>query len=139
MADMLQVALITPKAQKADVFAHALVAPTAEGQVTVLPGHTAYLTTLEPGSIIIRGEGPEQVFFTAGGLLEVQEDRTLLLLQSAERVEEIDVTRAEQEVVAAQTRLGQLSGPEHHDYLKQTRRVRRAEARLTTVRRYLGN
>ncbi len=138
MAATLQVALITPKAQKADVFADALIAPTAEGQVTVLPGHAAYLTTLEPGGVVIRGEGPEVVFFTAGGLLEVQDDRALLLLQSAERVEEIDLTRAEQEVVAAQTRLSQLTGPEHSDYLKQSRRLRRAQARLDVVRTYVA-
>lgn len=139
MASFLQVALITPKAQKADVEAEALTAMTAEGQVTVLPGHAAYLTTLEPGGVIIRGEGPEQVFFTAGGLLEVRDDRALLLLQSAERLEEIDLTRAEQEVVAAQTRLGQLSGPDHADYAKQRRRVWRAQARLALVRGYTGS
>lgn len=138
MSEALQVSVITPKAQKAQVYANALIAPTVEGQVTVLPGHAAYLTTLEPGGVVIRSDGPEQVFFTAGGLLEVQENRALLLLQSAERIEDIDVTRAEQEQVAAATRLGQLSGPEHVDYLKQQRRLHRAQARLDTVREHIS-
>jgi F-type H+-transporting ATPase subunit epsilon len=138
MADAMQVAVITPKAHKADMFAEALIAPTTAGQVTILPGHAAFLATLEAGAIEIRGEGPPQTFFTAGGLLEVQHDRALLLLQSAERLEEIDVTRAEQELAAAQARLKQLSGPEHADHLKQTRRLHRAQARLEAVRRLNG-
>ena len=134
MAESLQVALITPKAQKADMFAGALIAPSSTGQVTILPGHAALLTTLTAGAIVIEGEGPAQRFFTAGGLLEVRHDRALLLLQSAERLEDIDVTRAEQELAAAQARLGQLSGPEHPEYAKQSQRLARALARMDVVR-----
>lgn len=134
MGNPMQVALITPKAQKADMFAEALIAPTTTGQVTILAGHAAYLATLEAGAIVIKGEGPPQMFFTSGGLMEVQNNRALLLLQSAERLEEIDVTRAEQELAGASARLAQLSGPEHADYAKQVRRLQRAQARLDAVR-----
>ena len=132
-ADSLQVALITPKAQKANLFAQAVVLPTAEGQVTVLPDHAAYLTTLGMGEIEIRCDSGPQIFFTAGGLLEVQNNRALLLLRSAERLEDIDLTRAEQEVAGAQARLGQLPGPQHADYAAQRERLARAQARLDMV------
>jgi len=138
MATSLQVALITPKAQKADMFADALIAPTIVGQVTILPGHAAFLTILEAGAIVIRGEGGASTFFTAGGLLEVQKDRALLLLQSAERLEDIDATRAEQELAAAQSRMAQLSGPEHAEYAKQSQRLKRALARMELLRTSIG-
>lgn len=138
MAAGLHISVITPKATKVAVVAQALVAPTAEGQVTILAGHAAYVATVGVGTLIIRGEGVLETLFTAGGLLEVHNDRAVLLLQSAERVADIDETRAEQDLIAAQTRLGQLPGPQHADFARQSKRLARAQARLDATRERRG-
>jgi F-type H+-transporting ATPase subunit epsilon len=137
MAGKLHVSLITPKATKVDVMADALVAQTMQGQVTILDDHAAMLATLDMGKIEVRMEGAVQRFFTAGGLLEVQDNRAVLLLQSAERVEDIDATRAEQEAAAAEARFAQL-GPDHADYTRQAKRLARAQARLQITREQQG-
>lgn len=72
-----------------------VVAPGTEGQFAVLPEHAAFITTLVPGEMrIIRG-GEEEVMAITGGFLEVRNDRIVILADAAERVEEIDVARAE--------------------------------------------
>ena len=139
MAAALHVSVITPKATRLDTLAERLVAPTAEGQVTILAGHASFVATVSIGTLTVRGEGVDETLFTAGGLLEVQHDRALLLLQSAERVDDIDVTRAEQDLVAAQARLRQLAGPQNADYAHQSRRLARAAARVEATRERRGS
>ena len=72
-----------------------VVAPGAAGEFAVLPQHAAFITTLVPGELrIIMGDGEEAMAIT-GGFLEVANDRVVVLADAAERVDEIDVERAE--------------------------------------------
>jgi F-type H+-transporting ATPase subunit epsilon len=73
-----------------------VVAPGADGEFAVLPEHAAFITTLAPGEMrILRGDGEEAMVIT-GGFFEVRNDRVVILADAAERVEEIDIERAEQ-------------------------------------------
>ena len=72
-----------------------VVAPGAEGQFAVLPEHAAFITTLVPGEMRIIKGTEEELMAITGGFLEVRNDRIVILADAAERVEEIDVARAE--------------------------------------------
>ena len=73
-----------------------LVAPGAGGELTVLPQHAAFITTLSPGELRIVKGGEEEAMAITGGFLEVRNDRIVVLADAAERVEEIDIARAEE-------------------------------------------
>ena len=73
-----------------------LVAPGADGELTVLPQHAAFITTLSPGELRILKGGEEEAMAITGGFLEVRNDRIVVLADAAERVEEIDIARAEE-------------------------------------------
>jgi len=71
--------------------------PGTEGYLGILPGHTPLLTALKVGQAWYR-KGTEKVYFSiAFGFAEVLPDRVRLLAMIAERAEEIDLTRAEDE------------------------------------------
>jgi F-type H+-transporting ATPase subunit epsilon len=71
--------------------------PGTEGYLGILPGHTPLLTGLKVGQVWYR-KGTEKFYLSiAFGFAEVLPDRVRLLAQDAERAEEIDVTRAEEE------------------------------------------
>ena len=73
-----------------------VIAPGQEGEFAVLPQHAAFVTTLKPGELrIIRG-GEEEAMAVTGGFFEVRNDRVVVLADAAERIEEIDVARAEE-------------------------------------------
>lgn len=73
-----------------------VVAPGAEGEFAVLPQHAAFITTLAPGEMrIVRSGGNEEVMAVTGGFFEVRNDRVVVLADAAERVDEIDIARAE--------------------------------------------
>jgi F-type H+-transporting ATPase subunit epsilon len=70
-------------------------APGSEGQLGILPKHAALFSLLSAGELRIRTGTEEQELVVFGGFLEVLNNRVLILADSAERIEEIDVERAE--------------------------------------------
>jgi F-type H+-transporting ATPase subunit epsilon len=105
-----------------------IVAPGAEGEFAVLPEHAAFITTLAPGEMRILRDGDEEVMVITGGFFEVRNDRVVVLADAAERVEEIDVERAEQARQRAEALL-----KEEHDVVNVVQveaAMRRALARL---------
>ena len=92
-----------------------LVAPGSDGELTVLPHHAAFITTLSPGELRIVKGGEEEAMAITGGFLEVRNDRIVVLADAAERVEEIDIARAEEarrkaeEAIRDQSYVGDLA------------------------------
>ena len=69
--------------------------PGSEGRMGVLPNHTALLTTLKFGEIVVHIGDQEEFFAIGGGFVEIQPDKVIVLADSAERAEEIDIERAD--------------------------------------------
>ena len=84
-----------------------IVAPGVVGQLGILPNHAPLMTMLEPGELLIRKNGQETYLAISGGFLEVLENKVVILADTAERADEIDVTRAEEAKRRAQERLEQ--------------------------------
>lgn len=72
-----------------------VTAPGAEGTLGILPNHAALITLLDAGELIIRKGGQEDAMVVFGGFLEVLDNKVIVLADAAERVDEIDVERAE--------------------------------------------
>ena len=63
--------------------------PGEDGMMGILPNHTALLTTLHFGEVMVRDpEGQEQYFAIGGGFAEVQPERVVILADSAEQARE---------------------------------------------------
>ncbi len=67
-----------------------------EGQLGILPHHAPLMTMLQPGELIIRKDDEEIYMAVSGGFLEVMNDRVVILADTCERAEEIDMKRAEE-------------------------------------------
>ena len=79
--------------------------PGAGGYFGVLPGHTPLLATLQVGELWYRQGQDKHYLMIAFGFAEVQPDRVTILVQVAERADEIDVARAEEAKRRAEERL----------------------------------
>lgn len=73
-----------------------VIAPGTDGEFTVLPQHAEFITTLQPGELRIGKNGGEEAMAVTGGFLEVRNDRIVVLADAVERIEEIDIARAEE-------------------------------------------
>lgn len=75
----------------------AVVAPGAAGELTVLPSHASFITSLVPGELRLQKAGADETYMVVtGGFLEVRDDKVVILAESAEKAEEIDVARAQE-------------------------------------------
>ncbi|MDE2703592.1 MAG: F0F1 ATP synthase subunit epsilon [Gemmatimonadota bacterium] len=83
-----------------------LQAPGSEGSFGVLAGHIPLLTSLQIGRLrFVEEDGNEIQMAISGGFVEVGREQVAVLAETAERVEEIDVARAEAARQRAEERL----------------------------------
>jgi F-type H+-transporting ATPase subunit epsilon len=114
-----------------------VVLPGEEGEMGILPNHSALLTTLKYGVIKIKRNGAEDMFFTvAGGVAEVLPSQVTILADAAENVAEIDEQRAAAARKRAEDLLKQGPPPDTDTYLKIQAALRRSDLRLTAARKY---
>ena len=74
-----------------------ITVPTKMGEITVLPNHLPLVSSLLPGVVQVKKKnGEDEIISVSGGFLEVAKDKVIILADTAERAEEIDVARAEE-------------------------------------------
>lgn len=113
-----------------------VLAPGAEGEIGILPRHAPLFSLLAAGELLVRKGMEEQSLAVFGGFLEVVNDRILILADTAERVEEIDIERAEEARRRAEEAL-QRRG-EDVDVAQALAALRRARVRTQIARRRRG-
>jgi F-type H+-transporting ATPase subunit epsilon len=97
MAGKLDIEIVTGERvvfQEHDV--DMVVAPGGAGVLGILPEHAPLITTLSLGELRIKKGNEEQSILVYGGFMEVVDNKVLVLADSAERAEEVDVERAEE-------------------------------------------
>jgi len=109
-----------------------VIAPGVEGQLGILPHHAPLMTILQAGELVARRGGEEDSLAISGGFLEVRPDRVIILADSAERAEEIDVARAEAARKRAEERLRGRKVP-GLDETRAEAALRRAVARISVA------
>jgi len=111
----------------------ALIAWGLEGQLAILPHHAPLMTMLQPGDLMIRKDKEEDYLAISGGFLEVRPDKVIILADACERVDEIDIARAEEAKKRAQETL--KLGPLTADAAAAEAALRRSIARLKVAER----
>jgi F-type H+-transporting ATPase subunit epsilon len=83
--------------------------PVTDGQVTILPNHRSYIASLRSGEIMIKKGKDEILLSTSGGFLEFAHNELVILADTAERAEEIDLKRAEEAKARAEKLRGEAT------------------------------
>src|SRR5438045_1890626 len=103
----LAVEMVTAAGKVLSTEADFVLAPGIDGDLGVMPNHIPLLTPLRTGSVLVRNGSDEEHLFVAGGFLEVTAEKVVVLADSAERAEDIDVARAEAARKAAEKALSE--------------------------------
>ncbi|HWC30889.1 MAG TPA: F0F1 ATP synthase subunit epsilon [Dehalococcoidia bacterium] len=104
-----------------------------EGEMTILPSHAALMTELRPGPLYFRKGGDEVDVALSGGFMEVRDDKVVVLADTAERSDEIDLARAEEARQRAQNQLASREGD--MDIALVMAALERAQARVRVAER----
>lgn len=113
-----------------------VIAPSVEGQISILPGHAPTLAVLDMGLIKVRRGEQEDVFTTTGGFIEIQPDIVTVLADASENIDEINVERARRARERAKKLLEEGQPTDTDTYLKIEAALRRSNLRLEAARQY---
>ena len=106
-----------------------LSVPTITGMYGVLAHHTNVILAIVPGTLRYRCEGEEEkLAAVSAGMMKVENGKVLVLVDSAERPEEIDANRAKEAADRAKEEL--LQKKSIQEYRMAQSNLARAVSRL---------
>jgi F-type H+-transporting ATPase subunit epsilon len=129
MADTFQLEVVTPAREVVRERVAEAQIPARGGYLGILPGHTPLLAEMGVGELSYQVGGRVFSCTAIGGFVEVLGDRVIVLADSAERAEEIDVERAQRARDRAQKRLATPNDPSI-DWKRAEAALERAQVRL---------
>lgn len=124
--------IITPEKKVFDGETEQIIVRTTVGDVGILNGHEPYCAALGIGQMRIMMDGKFRHAATSGGIIKVNREKTVILVNSCEWADEIDVQRAEQAKANAE---GRMKSAESDRQLKMAEhKLKRALNRIDTAR-----
>ena len=129
MASTIRLEVVTPERLLLSEEVDEVIAPGYEGEFGVLPEHTQYLAILNIGVLRYRKGNEVRRIALGGGFAEVSPERVVVMADTAERSEEIDVERARRARERAEAALKELS-LDDETYAKAYAALQRAMVRM---------
>ena len=139
MSERLNLKIITPEKI---VFLHdadSVLLPGTLGEMEVLPGHVAIFSTVKPGQIVVRDGSRKLIFACGAGLLEVNDDKVSLLVDSAEGNSEIDPKAAAELIANLEDKLKNLENEDAETRFAFETQLATAKARIEVYEQSHGD
>nr|YP_009562308.1 ATP synthase CF1 subunit epsilon [Trichomanes trollii]QAV57665.1 ATP synthase CF1 subunit epsilon [Trichomanes trollii] len=108
-----------------------IVLSTNSGYVGILPNHAPLLTALDIGVLKVRCDGQWSTMALMGGFAMVDNNQVTILVNEAERANEIDPEEAQQTFQTAKDNLTQAEGKKK--LIEANLSFKRAKARLEAL------
>ncbi|BDG09703.1 F0F1 ATP synthase subunit epsilon [Anaeromyxobacter paludicola] len=125
--------IVTPEKRVLSVSCDEVRAPGVQGGFGIRQDHTPFMSALEPGRLTYVEGGREHHYAIGGGFLQVADNKVIVLADTAEARDEIDVARAQAALEEANERLRSMTEQDQNHGVESAR-VRRAAARLSVAR-----
>jgi F-type H+-transporting ATPase subunit epsilon len=136
LPDSIELIIVTPERQLLRESVVEVTLPGADGQLGALPGHAPLITELGIGELNYRGQGSgEGTMAIISGFAEVLGDRVTVLAETAERPEEIDLSRAEEAKKRAEERLAAAASNPEIDWARAAIALQRSLIRIQVARK----
>ncbi|MDF2962458.1 MAG: subunit epsilon of synthase [Paenibacillus sp.] len=97
--------IVTPERKVYAEQVNMIIVKGSEGELGILPNHIPLVTPLKVAPVTVKQNGKEQYIAVNGGFMEVRKDKVVILAESAELPEQIDVNRAKEAKSRAEQRL----------------------------------
>jgi len=111
--------------------------PTIEGDITVLPKHSPLVSILRPGVLELKKmDGSIEIISVSGGFVEVLLNKIIILADTAERAEEIDLERAEEARQKAEESLKNLRNVDSTQFANLSAMIEKELARTRSAKKW---
>ena len=120
MAKTIKLDIVTPEKITFSDDVDSVVIPGAMGKLGVLPGHMPLITALKAGALRYTTNGQQQLLAVSGGFAQIDSEKIVVLAETAEMAEEIDIARAKNKIAEKDASLKQISdmNPEDVEILR---------------------
>ena len=132
----MKVEIITPEKISYSEDADQVSLPTAEGEITVLPGHIPLVTQLLPGELTLKKGNQYIVMAAGGGFAEITGKKVSIATDLAQRPEEIDERVAEEARKRAEQALTERDRLSEEEFAVTAANLQKALAQLKIKRRH---
>jgi F-type H+-transporting ATPase subunit epsilon len=109
MAEKMKLEIVTPYKKVVDMEVEEVTATGKLGEFGVLPGHAPFLTSLRIGELAYKYGGKVEHMALNWGYFEIKDDKIIVLVETAEAAEEIDLERAKAALGRAEEKLKHLT------------------------------
>ncbi len=132
---LIKFEIVTPERTVLKETIRQLTVPTKAGEITILPDHIPLIATINPGVIILKkkDDNPE-VLFVSGGFVEVLKNKVIILADTAEMAEEIDMERAEEARLRAEQTMKEMKRADLESFTAVNAIIARELARTRAVK-----
>ncbi len=111
--------------------------PTVEGEITILPKHSPLVSVLKPGVLELKKmDGSMEIVSVSGGFVEVLLNKIIILADTAERAEEIDMERAEDARKKAEESLKNLRSIDSVEFANLSAMLEKELARTRSAKKW---
>lgn len=131
----LHLEVVTPERVVVSEDVLGVVAPGSMGEFGILPGHVPFLTSLVPGELRYNSGSRSERLAVSAGFAEVSDNRVSVLVDAAEKAQEIDIERAKKALERARERLTMERGKQDVDHLRAEISLKRAIARIKVAQK----
>lgn len=129
MAEELTLEIVTPERMVFSGVVEEVTIPGTEGEFGVLRGHASLLSSVDVGELGFVRDQKKTRYAVNTGYAEVTASKVTVLVETAERADEIDVERARRARERAEEKMAKLS-KEDADFEKAKLALLRAVTRL---------
>jgi F-type H+-transporting ATPase subunit epsilon len=140
LPDSIELIIVTPVRQLLRETVVEVTLPGADGQLSILPGHAPLITELGIGELTYHAKNASasEPIAIISGFAEVLGDRVTVLAETAERPEEIDISRAEEAKKRAERHLAAASSDPNVDWSRAAVALQRSLIRIQVARKRRG-
>lgn len=136
MSQKIKFKIVTPERTVNEAEVDQATLPVLDGQVTILPGHSSYIAALKAGEIMLKINGREILLVTSGGFVEFNENALVVLADTAEAAEEIDLKRAEEARARAELIKSEKISMDEMEYAKVAALIEKEMARVRVAKKH---
>jgi F-type H+-transporting ATPase subunit epsilon len=129
MAEELLLEIVTPEKLAFSGTIDEVTCPGSEGEFGVLRGHASLLSAIKFGELSYLKDGKRTSYAVNTGYAEVTGSKVTVLVETAERADQIDVERAKKAKEAAEQKLAKYA-KEDPEFERAKIALERAESRL---------
>ena len=135
MAMTIHVDVVSAEESIFSGLAEFVVLPGEAGELGILPGHMPLMTRIKAGTVRVKlpSQETEELFFVAGGMLEVQPNRVTVLADTAIRGKDLDEAKALDAKKKAEEAMASRSS--ELDYVRAQAELAEAIAQLSAIQK----